>query len=488
MQQLNRTNFDVPSYPTRIMQFGEGNFLRAFVDWQIDCLNEQTGLNAGVAIIRPIDSEYLPLLDTQDGLYTTIVRGIDEQGNAVANKRVISSVNEEVPIYRNFERYLELAEDPNIEFVFSNTTEAGIEFIETDRLSDAPAQAFPAKLTQWLYHRFRFFEGDSLAGVTVIPCELIDYNGEKLKEIILKYCQLWDLEPEFENWLESYSHFCSTLVDRIVTGFPRDEHQALQEECGYLDSFMVTCEYFHLFVIQGPADLKERLNIDQSDLNILVVDDIYPYKQRKVAILNGAHTAMVPLAFLSGLVSVKDAMDDETLSSFVETIVYSEIIPTLNLQRKELEGFAEAVLKRFQNPYIHHQLLSISLNSMTKFRTRLVPQLRQYSEQFGSVPPLISLAIAGQILFYRGRLGDQNIPLQDDKYWLDKFSDLWTQVDSGKLDINHLVEQILGDTGHWEGSLLEIPGLLSRVTTDLSDCMSNGVKATVAARLGSNNE
>ncbi len=484
MKQLNRKNHSTSSYPTKIMQFGEGNFLRAFVDWQIDSLNKQCGLNAGVAIIRPIDYDALPLLNTQDGLYTTIVRGVDEQGDAVQNTTVISCVNEEIPIYKAFEQYMALAENPEIKLVVSNTTEAGIEFIETDKLTDAPAKAFPAKLTQWLYHRYEHFNGSHDAGVMLLPCELIDYNGEKLKEIVLQYCTLWQLDAAFITWLEQACDFCSTLVDRIVTGFPRDEHASLQEQLGYLDNFMVTCEYFHLFVIQGPDKLKEFLKLEQSDLNILVVDDIYPYKQRKVAILNGAHTAMVPVAYLAGIDAVKEAVEDPLFSKFVAQLIFDEVIPTLDLPKQDLEEFAHAVIKRFQNPYIHHLLQSISLNSMTKFKTRLLPQLNQYVSRKSALPPLMVSALAGQILFYRGKRGDETIALSDDTAWLTLFSDLWLQVEQGKLSVKSLVQEVLGQQEHWEQDLNAIPGLTDAVADTLSAYMSEGVRPVLEKILG----
>ncbi|MBD1389021.1 tagaturonate reductase [Neiella sp. HB171785] len=484
MKQLNRKNYLATSYPTRIMQFGEGNFLRAFVDWQIDSLNKNCQLNAGIAIIRPIDYDALPLLNTQDGLYTAIVRGVDEQGQAVQNSTVIECVNEEIPVYKDFDRYMALAESPDIELIVSNTTEAGIEFIDSDRLSDRPCKAFPGKLTQWLYHRYLTFKGAADAGVMILPCELIDYNGEKLKEIVLRYCQLWDLEAGFVSWLNDANDFCSTLVDRIVTGFPRDEHAALQQQFGYEDNFMVTCEYFHLFVIQGPDKLKEFLNLDQSDLNILVVDDIYPYKQRKVAILNGAHTAMVPVAYLAGLDAVKEVVDDELFSKFVEQLIFNEVIPTLDLPQQELQEFANAVISRFQNPYIHHLLMSIALNSMTKFKTRLLPQLCKYVELKGELPPSIVAAMAGQILLYRGKRGDQSVELVDDAVWLTKFSALWQQFDDGAIQLTDLVASVLSFSEHWEQDLTAIPGLVAAVTERLSGYMEHGVREELEALLG----
>lgn len=484
MQQLNRQNFNYSKYPSKIMQFGEGNFLRAFFDWQIDALNQQCGLAAGVSIIRPIDYDTLPLLNTQDGLYTTIVRGIDEAGNAVQQTKVISCINEEIPVYQQFYRYLALAEDANIELVVSNTTEAGIEFIASDKLDDQPAKAFPAKLTQWLHHRYQHFAGATDAGVILLPCELIDYNGEKLKEIVLQYCDLWQLDAGFVEWINTANEFCSTLVDRIVTGFPRDEHAALQTEFGYRDNFMVTSEYFHLFVIQGSERIKQFLKVDQTDLNILVVDDIAPYKQRKVAILNGAHTAMVPLAYLAGLEAVKETVEDPLFSRFVQQFIFDEVIPTLNFPADEISAFANAVITRFKNPYIHHLLISISLNSMTKFTTRILPQLLSYHAKTGALPPLMITALAGQLLFYRGLRGDESIPLKDDDFWLTKFSALWHEYQQGKLPLQELVSSVLSEHDHWGQDLNQVDGMTTAVTASLDKLLNQGVRATLEPLLG----
>lgn len=485
MYTLNRKNVNKNKYPTTIMQFGEGNFLRAFVDWQIDKLNEQTGLNAGVAIIRPIDYDALPLLNTQDGLYTSIIRGINEQGESVSNERIISCVNEEIPVYKEFDKYLKLAESAELKMIFSNTTEAGIEYIAADKLTDAPAKAFPGKLTQWLFHRFNHFNGSSESGMVIIPCELIDYNGEKLKEIVLQYCQLWDLPSEFVSWLNEHNHFCSTLVDRIVTGFPRDEHQSLQEQYGYYDNFMVTAEYFHLFVIQGPQHLEELLCLAGSDVNIKIVDDIAPYKQRKVAILNGAHTAMVPLAYMANIDSVGEALASPLLEKYVSKLIFDEIIPTLSLPEDELKVFANDVLNRFRNPYICHLLMSISLNSMTKFKTRLLPQLEQYITDNKTVPPLIATAIAGQILFYRGQRNDEQIELADSPEWLELFKSLWQQHQDGAMSLTELVSAVLAAEWHWDKNLNNLPGLTAAVTDQLANMLNTSVVDTLTKQLES---
>ena len=300
MKTLNRRDFPGAQYPERIIQFGEGNFLRAFVDWQIDLLNEHTDLNSGVVVVRPIETSFPPSLSTQDGLYTTIIRGLNEKGEAVSDARLIRSVNREISVYSEYDEFLKLAHNPEMRFVFSNTTEAGISYHAGDKFDDAPAVSYPAKLTRLLFERFSHFNGAQDKGWIIIPCELIDYNGDALRELVLRYAQEWALPEAFIQWLDQANSFCSTLVDRIVTGYPRDEVAKLEEELGYHDGFLDTAEHFYLFVIQGPKSLATELRLDKYPLNVLIVDDIKPYKERKVAILNGAHTALVPVAFQAG--------------------------------------------------------------------------------------------------------------------------------------------------------------------------------------------
>lgn len=397
MKTLNRRDFPGARYPERIIQFGEGNFLRAFVDWQVDLLNEHTDLGAGVVIVRPIESEFPPSLNTQDGLYTTLIRGLNEKGEVVSDARLIRSVTREIS-YR-----------------------AG------DKFDDAPAVSYPAKLTRLLYERYHHFNGAVDKGWVIMPCELIDYNGEALRELIVRYAEEWALPAGFLPWLDQANVFCSTLVDRIVTGYPRDETAQLEAELGYHDAFLDTAEHFYLFVIQGPQSLTQELRLDKYPLNILIVDDIKPYKARKVAILNGAHTALVPVAYLAGLDTVGDAMNDAGICAFVEKAIYEEIIPVLDLPREALESFASAVTGRFRNPYIKHQLLSIALNGMTKFRTRILPQLLEGQQANGQLPVRLTFALAALIAFYRGERSGESYPVQDDAFWIERYAQLWRQ-------------------------------------------------------------
>lgn len=479
MKQLNRQAFPGAHYPDRIIQFGEGNFLRAFIDWQIDLLNEHTGLNAGVVVVRPIDSDQPPSLNTQDGLYTTIIRGLNEQGEAVCEPRLIRSINREVNVYQDYAGYLALARDPAIRFVFSNTTEAGITYLPQDRLADAPAASFPAKLTRLLYERFSHFAGAADKGWVLLPCELIDYNGETLKEYVLRYAQQWQLPAAFSTWLNECNTFCSTLVDRIVTGYPRGEEEQWQQQLGYQDRFLDTAEHFYLFVIQGPQWLAQELHLDRLDLNVHIVDDIKPYKERKVAILNGAHTALVPVAFLAGLNTVGEAMSDAQVGDFVARTIAEEIMPVLDLPQEELLPFAEAVQNRFRNPFIQHQLLSIALNGMTKFRTRILPQLLAGQQQNGVLPKRLTFALAALIAFYRGERPQGNYPLQDDAHWLERYATLWAGVAHRDITLAALVEAVLADDQHWGQNLNAVPGLTAAVTADLQTIVEDGMRAAL---------
>ncbi|MHA2898385.1 tagaturonate reductase [Enterobacter sp. H2G27] len=477
MNTLNRRDFPGAQYPERIIQFGEGNFLRAFVDWQIDLLNEHTDLNAGVVIVRPIQSDFPPSLSTQDGLYTTIVRGLNGQGEAVSESRLIRSVNREISVYEDYDAFLKLARNPDMRFVFSNTTEAGISYHAGDKFDDAPAVSYPAKLTRLLFERFSHFNGAPDKGWIIIPCELIDYNGDALRELVLRYAQEWALPVAFIRWLNDANCFCSTLVDRIVTGYPRDEAAALEAELGYHDRFLDTAEHFYLFVIQGPASLEHELRLDKYPLNVLIVDDIRPYKERKVAILNGAHTALVPVAFLAGLDTVGEAMNDAEVCAFVEKAIYQEIIPVLDLPRDELETFASAVTGRFRNPYIRHQLLSIALNGMTKYRTRILPQLLAGQKATGQLPARLTYALAALIAFYRAERNGENYPVQDDACWLERYQQLWAQHRDRQLSTRELVQSVLSVSEHWEQDLTQVNGLVDQVTLDLDAILLKGMRA-----------
>lgn len=474
MQQLTReAAFDLP---IKFLQFGEGNFLRAFVDWQIDLLNERAGLNAGVVIVRPIARADMPLLDTQGGVYTTLIRGLNEAGEAVKEYRKIACIQREVDVTSMYQDYLALAHIPTLRYIVSNTTEAGIAINDTDAYDDAPAATFPAKLTRLLHERFTHFHGAVDKGLVLLPCELLDHNGDLLKAAVKHFATRWELGAEFDSWLDTACTFCSTLVDRIVTGYPRDEMGEIEAETGYRDHFLVTAEYFYLFVIEGPKWLADELKLGQAGLNIQLVDDITPYKQRKVGVLNGGHTAMVPVALLADLETVGESVDDADVGQFLLSALDQEIIPALPLPREELDTFAADVLRRFRNPYIRHRLESIALNSWSKFAARVMPQLQTCIAQ-GHTPSRLILALAATMVLYRGKV----IRLADDAANLEWFAAGWQKVDSGEWSLATLAREWLAYQPLWGSDLNALSGLTDGLTQALTAITEHGMRQTLKA-------
>lgn len=372
----------------KIIQFGEGGFLRGFADWMLQAVNEKTDFAGKVCVVQPIKDGMCDMLMKQNCEYTHICRG--SEGVDVKRIDVISRC---VKPYDDFDKYIALAENADFRFVISNTTEAGIAFDAEDRITDRPANTFPGKLTQLLKKRFDL----KLGGFVFLPCELIDKNGDNLKECILKYADLWSLGDAFKSWILTENIFCNTLVDRINTGFPKDE----KIDLGYTDNMINTSEYFHLWVIEGYDKLFEEIPFDKCGLNVILTDKPESYRTRKVRILNGAHTSMVPYAMLEGFDTVRECVEDEKMNEFIKDCIYDEIIPTLDLPENELFEYAENVLVRFANPYINHYLSSIALNSVSKFRVRVLPSISEYIKRFNKMPEKLLFAFARLIDFYR---------------------------------------------------------------------------------------
>ena len=376
------------SYKEKVIQFGEGGFLRGFADWMLQIVNEKTDFGGKVTVVQPIENGMCDMLSAQNCAYTHICRGVE----GVDTKK-IDVISRCIKPYDDFDAYLELAKNPDYRFIISNTTEAGICFSAEDKITDRPAKSFPAKLTQLLVKRFEL----GLGGFVFLPCELIDKNGENLKKCILKYADLWELGDAFKVWIESDNIFCNTLVDRINTGYPKDE----KIELGYEDNMVNTSEYFHLWVIEGYDKLFNEIPFDECGLNVIVTDDLEMYRTRKVRILNGAHTSLVPYALLSGLDTVKSCIDDKVMNEHIRKCVFDEIIPTLDLPKDELTEYADNVLIRFANPYIKHYLSSIALNSVSKFKVRVLPSILEYIKRFDKMPDTLIFSFAKLIDFYR---------------------------------------------------------------------------------------
>lgn len=377
----------------KVIQFGEGGFLRGFVDYFFQKMKDKGLFDGSVVIVQPIEKGMCEMLMKQNCEYNLFLRGI-ENGEVVDEHTHINVISRCVNPYTEHEDYMKLAENPDFRFIVSNTTEAGIEFVPDNRFEDAPAKSFPGKLTQLLYKRYQL----GLPGFIVLSCELIDHNGEELLKCCLQYAEHWGLEDGFRTWLKEENDFCSTLVDRIVTGFPRDEHAALCERIGEQDNMMDTAEIFHLWVIQGQHE--DELPLQKAGYNVIWTDNVDPYKKRKVRILNGAHTSMVLGAYLYGLETVGECLKDEKVSALLKKCIFEEIIPTIG-DTEDNRAFGAAVLERFSNPFIKHMLLSIALNSVSKFKARVLPTILEYQEQKGTYPQALVFSLAALIAFYR---------------------------------------------------------------------------------------
>ena len=478
MQPLNRQTAKVNQYPTKVIQFGEGNFLRAFVDWIIWNTNQKTDFNAGVVVVQPIDRGMVDMLNAQDGLYHVNLQGIDK-GEAVDSIQMIDVINGGLNPYTQNDEFMALAEDPNIRFVISNTTEAGIAFDPSCRLDDKPASSYPGKLTQLLYHRFEHFKGDMSKGFIILPCELIFLNGKELKKCIYQYIELWQLGEEFKAWFEQACGVYCTLVDRIVPGYPKDTIAQIHERIGYSDNLVVKGEIFHLWVIEAPETVAAEFPADKAGLNVLFVPSEAPYHERKVTLLNGPHTVLSPVGYLSGLDTVKECVEDPEVGAFVKKVMYEELMETLNLPKPELQAFADSVVERFVNPYVKHFVTSIMLNSFPKYKTRDLPGLKTYLERKGELPKGLVLGLAGIITYYKGGFrGDVEIVPNDDAAIVELLKNLWATG-----DVRKVAEGVLAAEFIWGEDLNAIPGLTDMLASDLALVQAEGMRAAVRSVL-----
>jgi tagaturonate reductase len=474
--------------PEKVLQFGEGGFLRGFVDWMIDGMNKK-GLFAGsVVVIQPIAQGMVAKLNEQNGIYTHLIRGV-ENGKVTERKEVITCIGRGINPYTDFEQYLKCAHNPGLRFIVSNTTEAGIAYCAEDKITDAPPSSFPSKLTLLLLERFKAVNGDPDRGFILLPCELIERNGDNLKQTVLLTARNWNLDAKFVEWVEKANVFTNTLVDRINTGYPRDEAEALGQACGYRDELFNTSEVFHLWVIEGPAFVERELPIKQAGFNVVFTDSVKPYRDRKVRILNGAHTATVLAAYLAGKDFVVECMRDPVISGFMKKAIHEEIIPTLTLPRQELEAFADAVVERFSNPFIKHALLSISLNSVSKYKARVLPSVEAYVAARGRVPARLAFALAALVAFYRGTtikdaslIGQRDgkeYAIKDDLPILETFAKLWRDFDGSAAGVSKLVDAVLRKEEWWGKDLRGIPGFTAAVTSGLGLILDKGMKAAL---------
>ena len=478
MKALNRSTVTANSYPERILQFGEGNFLRAFADWMIHEMNKNAGFNSGVVVIQPIKQGLVRILNDQDGLYTLYLHGI-KNGQAVSEHQIIDCIQRAINPYQEYSAFLAIAENPDLRFVISNTTEAGIAYHKADKLGDSPQKSYPGKLTVFLYHRFRSFKGASDKGLIILPCELIDRNGDNLKNIILQYAVEWDLAGEFTNWINKHNIFCNTLVDRIVPGYPKNKTDRITEELGYKDNLLVEGEQFHLWVIEGPKEVKEEFPAMQSGLNVVFTDNMEPYRTRKVRILNGAHTSLVPVGYLYGIEKVRESLEDPVVGAFLKNAIFNEICPTLDLPEKELIHFSNDVLDRFKNPYLDHALLSISLNSISKYKTRVLPSVLEFIKRKKTLPRHLLFSLAALIVFYKGERNGEPIELADDPEVLAFFESNWAKVTGSKESITQMVNLVLSNSNFWDQDLTKIEGVQNEVISSLISILDKGMHGAI---------
>ena len=481
-----------PQRPVKVLQFGEGNFLRAFVDWIIDILNEKGGFNGDVMMVQPLANGMGEMINAQNGIYTTVLRGV-QNGKPVEEFRKITSVKGCLNPYveADYEEYMKLAESPDLRFIISNTTEAGIAYHEGDKLDDKPQVSYPAKVCAFLYHRYKAFNGAVDKGIIAIPCELIDKNGDNLKRIVKQYASEWKLEEGFVNWLDTACDFCNSLVDRIVPGYPRAEADAICEKLGYKDNLLDSAEIFLLWVIECHGKTHEdELPTDKAGVNVIWTDDMSFYRTRKVRILNGTHTMMVLAAYQAGLNTVEECIKSELIFPMAKRGLFEEIIPSMDGDRKQLEDYAADVLERFANPYIVHLLLSISLNSVSKFKTRDLPSLLGYVKKEGKLPQILTFSLAALISFYEGveyegtalkgnRNGEKYL-INDGPEVLDVFQKLYSAGYKDTAEKSRkIAHAVLSNTSWWGEDLTLVEGLEDRITSCLEKIWTDGMTKAI---------
>ena len=489
LEKAGYTGYLLKNAPERVLQFGEGNFLRAFADYWFDMANEKAGWNGKCVLVQPIAQGLTQLINRQEGLYTLYLRG-RQNGEKVDAKRVISSVSRCLNPYekQDYDAMMDVAAGEALEYIVSNTTEAGIVYDPSCRLEDCPPASFPAKLTQVLLHRWRA----GRRGVVVLSCELIDNNGKELLRCVNQYIKQWGLEEGFARWVNGDCTFCSTLVDRIVPGRIRDAAEAarLEDENGYRDALIDVGEVFGVWNIEGPEWLAEKLPFRAAGLNCPVVPDVTPYKKRKVRILNGAHTGFVPGAYLAGYDIVRDCMQDDVILGFMNRMLHEEVIPTLPLDRQDLEAFAAAVQDRFNNPFINHELMSITLNSTSKWRARNMPSLLEYAQTAGKLPPCLAMSFAAYIAFYSSdiqALTEQGLvcrrpkgneyTVSDDRWVLEFYYSRRGVSDET------LVHDVMTNEKMWGQDLTLVPGFEQAAAENLRRIRTEGARAAFAACL-----
>ncbi|MEZ4884012.1 MAG: tagaturonate reductase [Chitinophagales bacterium] len=483
MQVLNKLTANIPhQYPEKILQFGGGNFLRGFVDWMVDIYNEKTGSNIGILVVKPTERGDYETWREQDGLFYVLTKGI-KNGQLVDEKHLVKCVTRIIHPYKKWNTFLKSSENPDLRYIISNTTETGIRVSDIDQPTDTPPHEFPAKLTRWLYHRYKHFEGSEQSGCIIIPTELLEENGILLRDCILQYADNWQLGADFKKWINTANIFCNTLVDRIIPGVGKNGMETAWQQVGFQDEMITQGEPYHFWGIEAPQSVQEELPLDKIGLNIVFTNDLTPFRTSKVRILNGAHTAMVPVSYLYGIETVRETVEDEVMGVFVQKVIFDEIIPTLHLPEMDVQQFANDVLDRFKNPFIKHRLISISLNSVSKFKVRVLPSLLAYREAKGILPKHIVLSFAALIRFYKGEFDGKNIPLNDENWTTDFFENVWNEYDGTEKGMSNLVKKVLQWEKAWEMDLSDVPELHDLLLQYLLKIEGEGMQETVKSIL-----
>ena len=479
MENLSSKVVAKKTAPIKVMQFGEGNFLRAFVDWIIQKMNDSGTYNGHVVVVQPLEFGRVKELADQDGLYTLYLQGIDK-GQTVRTHQVIDVLDDFIDPYKDYQKLIDYACNDTLEVVISNTTEAGITLDTTDIDFEKTPRTFPGKVTAMLKARYDHYNGDATKGLSFICCELIDNNGDELRKCVLALARTKGYDDAFISWVETACHFTSTLVDRIVPGYPRDEIKEITEELGYIDNNIVKGEIFHLWVLAKEAHIEKIFPCDKAGLNVIYAESIKPYKQRKVKILNGCHTCMVPVSYLYGIDTVKESIEDKYVGKFANEFVFDEVVPTIDLPHEDMVNFANSVFERYLNPFVRHELMSIALNSISKYRARVLPTVKDYLRINGKLPTHAMFSLAALITFYAGKRGEEAIALKDDPAYLEYFKALFAKG----LSAEELVSDVLSQEAMWGEDLNKVADMTAVVTGYYKDIATLGMKEALVKFLG----
>ncbi|MGC4104413.1 tagaturonate reductase [Ferruginibacter sp.] len=480
VEQVPDGVFDLPE---KVLQFGTGVLLRGLPDYFIDKANRQGIFNGRVVVVKSTSGGDSAAFEKQDGLYTLCIRGLDD-GKPVSRNIVCSAISRVLSAKDEWEAILKCAHNPDMEIIISNTTEVGIELVKDD-IHHHPPVSYPGKLLAFLYERYKAFDGSDQCGMVIVPTELISDNGKKLEAIVLELAHLNGLEENFIEWLEKHNHFCNSLVDRIVPGKPdAAAKKALEEELGYTDDLMTMSEVYSLWAIEGNESIASVLSFAAADSGVVIAPDIHVFKELKLRLLNGTHSLSCAIAFLSGIVSVKEAMDNPVISNFVKELMTSEIAKAIpyELPEEDAQAFAGKVLDRFRNPSIEHHWINISLNYTSKLEMRIVQVLLRYAELYKSVPENMALGFAAYLVFMKavkvdndvfyGNFNGADYPIKDPKAGY--FFEQWKNY-----PVPQLVKNVLGNASLWNADLTAIPGLAEKITENVEDILKYGMLTVI---------